>query len=182
MRLGVACLGIVAMLATSGCSSSDPQPDAMVTAPVSKSAVPSPPTPTADTASPSPSPSPSAATTDEPGDSPDTSAPAPVPSLPAVASLTRATIDPNTGDLLLGGFVDGIFEDGGDCIYTITGSAGGAPLSVQTTGVANVDTTSCGSTYIPRDQLRVGTYTVVLTYQNDRGATTSDPMTVKVNS
>lgn len=103
-----------------------------------------------------------------------------MPVLDAVASLSRATIDPDSGDLLLGGFVSGLFEDGGDCLYEVTGSGGTKPLSVHTTGVANVDTTSCGSTSIPRDQLRAGTYTVELTYQNGNGATTSDPMTVTV--
>lgn len=76
----------------------------------------------------------------------------------------------------------GVFEDGGDCAYNATSSAGGAPLSVHTTGVANVDTTSCGSTSVPKDRLRTGTYTVVLTYTNSRGTTTSSPMTVKVTS
>lgn len=76
----------------------------------------------------------------------------------------------------------GVFEDGGDCAYSATSSAGGAPLSVHTTGVANVDTTSCGSTSIPKSQLRAGTYTVTLTYTNTHGTAVSTPMTVKVAS
>jgi hypothetical protein len=105
-----------------------------------------------------------------------------LPKLNATASISIAAVDSKTGDLIVGGFVAGVFEDGGDCAYSVKSSAGGAPLSVHTTGVANVDTTSCGSTSISKDQLKAGTYTVVLTYTDGGGTATSNPMAVKVTS
>jgi len=137
------------------------------------------------TESATPSTAPTERTTPTPAPDPTTTKPGPSTSpakLDAVASLSRASIDPSTGDLLLGGFVVGVFEDGGTCIFTASPSSGAVPLVVTTTGVANVDSTSCGSTSLPKDRIQAGTYTVVLTYQNGNGATTSAPMTVKVTS
>ena len=125
-----------------------------------------------------------------PSPSPTTTKPAPlppssphsVPKLDATVSISIAAVDPSSGELVVGGYVTGVFENGGACAYSATSPAGGAPLSVHTTGVANVDTTSCGSTSFPKDQLRAGTYTVTLTYTNGHGAAVSSPVTVKVTS
>lgn len=177
MRLGVACVGIVAMLATAGCSGSDPKPEPVVTIHVTASA-----SPTADTASPSPSASASGYPTVEPGDNGQTSSPPSVPTLiGASAQVSLATVDPSTGGLLVGGFVTGVFEDGGECTFSVQPKAGGESQVVRTTGVANVDSTSCGSATIDASKVTSGTYTVVLTYRNDEGRVASAPATVEVS-
>lgn len=183
MRLGVACVGIVAMLATSSCSGPDPKPDPSIT--TSPTAVSSPTpseaatpsaTPSATPNSPSPSPS------VESGDTGQTSSPPSVPPLKgASAQVSLATVDPSTGGLLVGGFVRGVFEDGGECSFSVTPTSGGAPQFVRTTGIANVDSTSCGSALIDASKVRSGTYTVVLTYRNDEGQVASAPAPVEVS-
>lgn len=173
MRLAVVCVGIVAMLATSGCSGSDPKPDPVVTVRVTESASPTP------TATPTPTVSPTLSAPAQ-NDTP-TAAPG-VPVLTsAIATVSLASIDANTGGLFVGGYVVGVFEDGGSCTFTVTPVGGGAPLTVQTTGRINVDTTSCGSSLISADSLQPGNYTVTLTYQNDKGRTKSAPAAVEVN-
>lgn len=94
--------------------------------------------------------------------------------------MTLATRDPATGGLMVGGYVEGLVEDDGDCSYLIRRS-GGADLNAHTTGVANVDTTSCGSTVIPASQTPAGTYTVILTYVNGKGSASSEPFTVEIS-
>lgn len=81
----------------------------------------------------------------------------------------------------MGGFVTGVFEDGGECTFTVTPSSGSAPQYVRTTGIANVDSTSCGTALIDASRLTSGTYTVVLTYRNDEGRVASAPAKVEVS-
>lgn len=98
----------------------------------------------------------------------------------ASAQVSLATVDPSTGGLLVGGFVTGVFEDGGACTFSVTPSSNGAPQSAFTTGIANVDSTSCGTVLIDSHKIFAGTYTVVLTYRNDEGQVSSAPTTVEV--
>lgn len=95
--------------------------------------------------------------------------------------MSLATVDSSTGDLLVGGFVAGVIEDDGACTFTATPTNGGTSLVARTTGLANVDNTSCGSTTIPAAQLSPGTYAVVLSYRNGKGTVTSPALTVKVS-
>lgn len=174
-------------VAMSGCTGS---PD-LVTTPSGTTA----PTATATAATATPSPSASATTpsptpsaggqTDQPSEPPQTDPPKTTPATPqldATASISIATVDPGTGDLVVGGYVTGVFEDGGTCIFTVTPASGGTPLVATTTGAANVDNTSCGSTSFPSDRFGAGTYSVVLKYQNSKGSTESAPTSMKATS
>lgn len=75
----------------------------------------------------------------------------------------------------------GVLEDDGDCTFTVTPASGGTPLVARTTGLANVDNTSCGSTTVPAGQISSGTYDVVLTYRNNDGMVASAPLAVEVS-
>jgi hypothetical protein len=95
--------------------------------------------------------------------------------------VTIATVDTSSGGLVVGGFVTGVLEDDGDCTFTATPANGSPALVARTTGLANVDNTSCGSTTIPANQLSSGTYKVVLTYRNHNGMVASAPLAVEVS-
>lgn len=174
MRLGVACASIVALLAASGCTGSDPAPDT-TTLPdtVTTLASPSPhevdPTiPVAPSqAAGIPTAKPSPATTPNPT------------ALNASALITLATVDPDSGGLLVGGYVTGVIEDGGDCQYVITPASGDA-LIIHKDGVENNGSTSCGSTTIAKSRVPAGSYTVALRYANDKGEVVSDAVKVVV--
>jgi len=183
VRLGVACVGIVAMLATSSCSGPDPEPDPSITSSPTVVSSPSPSMVATPSASPSATPnSPSPAPSVEPGNTGQPSSPRSVPTLKgASAQVSLAAVDPSTGGLIVGGFVTGVLEDGGECTFAVTPPSGGAPQLVRTTGIANVDSTSCGTALIDARRVMSGTYTVVLTYLNDEGRVVSAPAKVEVS-
>ncbi len=163
------------MLATSGCSGSDPEPDASASPDtVTMSATPSPTTPdptvpiATSQAAGIPTAKPSPATTPDPT------------TLNASVLITLATVDPDTGGMLLGGYVTGVMEDGGDCQYIVTSSASGSSLTIHKDGVENNGTTSCGSTTVSASRVPAGSYMVVLRYANDIGAVVSDAVTVDI--
>lgn len=79
------------------------------------------------------------------------------------ARITLATVDPETGDLLVGGFVSGVIEDGGDCQFIVTGGSGES-VTIHNTGVVNNGSTSCGSTTVTKSRVPAGSSTVVLRY------------------
>lgn len=170
VRSGVACAGTVAVLATSACSGTEPsQPstDASATAVVETTS----PDPTV-RVTPSLAPGiPTASPTPRETSSPDT--------LNASARITIATVDTQTGGLVVGGYVSGVVEDGGDCEYVATASSGSA-VSVHTVGVENSSTTSCGSTTVDPSLVPPDSYTVVLRYTNASGQVASDAVEVTI--
>ncbi len=162
------------MLATSACSGSDPEPDSSASPDtVTMSATPSPnevdPTIPIEPSLPAgiPTAKPSPATT-----------PAPT-TLNASVLITLATVDPDTGGMLLGGYVTGVMEDGGDCQYVVT-SASGDSLTIHKDGVENNGSTSCGSTTVSPSRVPAGSYMVVLRYVNAIGTVESDAITVDI--
>lgn len=174
VRLGVACAGIVTMLALSGCSTSDPEPDVSTSESVATmTATPSP--DEEEPAGPAATPQVAGIPTAQPplAKTPDPS------TLSASALITLATVDPDAGGLLLGGYVSGIAEDGGDCQYVVSPSSGDS-FTVHRDGVENNGSTSCGSTTVAPDRAPSGSYTVVLRYSTDRGEVASDPVKVNV--
>ncbi len=171
---GLACAGIVSMLTLSACTRGSVDATALpetVPATVSATASPdvvdptTPITPSLPAGIPTAKPSPAA--------TPDPT------TLDASSTITLATVDPDTGGLLVGGYVSGVMEDGGDCQYVIT-SSGGESFTVFKDGVENNGSTSCGSTTVAKSRVPTGSYTVRLRYVNDNGEVASDAIKVDV--
>jgi hypothetical protein len=95
--------------------------------------------------------------------------------------MSLAGTDASTGNIVLGGFVIGVVESGGNCTFAILRGTSEV-LARTTTGQSNSDTTSCGSVEIARGEVASGSYTATLTYVNASGRTTSEPMPVEVSS
>lgn len=148
------------------------QPTATTTAPASDTASTSPSTLTPPL---SPSASSAAEATVAPGDG------AADRKLDATAVLTISAVDTITGDVIVGGYVRGVIEANGTCLYSLTNTSSGSAVTVKTTGVDNADTTSCGSTAIPAAKVPSGKYAVVLTYTNATGSTSSSPVDLEVS-
>lgn len=103
-----------------------------------------------------------------------------IPTLTGASSIVSlATKDPSGGGILVGGYVTGVLEDGGECTFTVTPSTGEAALVARTTGTADVDSTSCGSTTVALSH--TGTFQVVLTYSNGDGQTSSPAVSVVIS-
>lgn len=97
----------------------------------------------------------------------------------ASALITIATKDPDTGGLLVGGYVTGVMEDGGECHFVVT-AASGEVVDLLKSGVENNGSTSCGSATVPLSQLGTGPFTVVMRYVNSLGEVASEAVEVEI--
>jgi hypothetical protein len=95
--------------------------------------------------------------------------------------MSLAGTDASTGNVVLGGFVIGVVESGGNCTFAVLRGTVEV-VARSTTGQSNSDTTSCGSIEIARGEVPGGSYTATLTYVNASGRATSEPMPLEVSS
>lgn len=128
------------------------------------------PTETDGEVSPTPSESEDGSSPDAGDESQDEGASSTIPGASAV--LTLATWD--AGRVLVGGFVTGVMEDGGACLFTVAAVDTGAVMSAETQGVMNVDSTSCGSHQVEAPTSQTGEYRVRMVYTNSTGKATSE--------
>jgi len=172
IALGVACASIVSMLALSACTGTaddvTPSSESVVASATSSPQTVDPTIPV--------EPSLPAGIPTAPPSSDTASDPA---TLNASVLITLATVDPDTGGLLVGGYVTGVIEDGGDCQYVVRSNSGES-FTIHKDGVENNGSTSCGSTTVAPSRVPAGTYTVSLRYVNDRGEAESDAVKVDI--
>jgi hypothetical protein len=96
---------------------------------------------------------------------------------PAAAALqiTYAGADDAEGGVVVGAYIGGLIEDGGECSLTLSGD--GQPVSVTTESVPDASTTSCGQLLVPYDQVAPGTWTADVTYSSPGGHSVADAST-----
>jgi hypothetical protein len=171
-------VSIVSMLAISGCSGPGPKPDATASTHTTRATAAPRATATPIAAHPTIAVSPSQAA-GIPTAAPRPPAKPDPKTLKASVLITLATVDPNGGGLLLGGYVSGVAEDGGDCQYIVT-PAGRASFTIHQGGVDNNGSTSCGSTTVPPAKSPAGSYSVILRYVDAIGRVESDAVKVDI--
>jgi hypothetical protein len=132
-----------------------------------------------------PTPEPSATTSIVPStgspvpDDPSTIPPKPTAS-GIVPAVTVAGVDVDGMHVSASGFVAGVVEDGGVCVFTFT-SASGQTATATSAGIQNVDTTSCGVVQVPLTDFARGTWSVVLNYTPlASGDFTSEPIELEI--
>jgi hypothetical protein len=76
--------------------------------------------------------------------------------------------NPDTAQVLVGGYASGIVEDGGTCTLTLT--QGGATVTAKSAANPDAVTTACGQLVVPRAQLAKGTWQAVLRYRSASSA------------
>jgi hypothetical protein len=88
---------------------------------------------------------------------------------PAAAALqiTFAGADDVAGGVVVGAYIAGLIEDGGECSLTLSGN--GQPVSVTTDSVPDASTTSCGQLLVPYAEVAPGTWTADVTYASPGG-------------
>jgi hypothetical protein len=160
--------------ATGAPAASDaPVPDAAVPdAPVSEEPAPAAAEPdtTADDAEPADGPG-----ADEEGEPVTTDPPRPEGTSVAISD---AYWDPAEAAVFAAGFVSPVIEDGGTC--TLLASRDGNTVRATTEGVADATTTVCGGLVLPGDELRPGTWSVVLRYESGTASGESAAFEVEV--
>jgi hypothetical protein len=100
-----------------------------------------------------------------------------------VASDVSATIviageDPDGAHVSASGYVDGVIENGGTCSFAFTGA--GAPVVVESTGMADRSSTSCGLVQAPIDRFSQGSWNVVLSYSSSTSSATSAAQVMEI--
>jgi hypothetical protein len=76
------------------------------------------------------------------------------------------------------GYVSNVFEDGGTCTLTLT--KGTDKITATSTGVADVNKTTCAPISIDQSQLKSGDWTAVLSYTSAKASGSSAPQKLTV--
>jgi hypothetical protein len=76
------------------------------------------------------------------------------------------------------GYATGVFEDGGTCTLTLT--KGSAKITGTSTGIMDVNKTTCGPISIDQNQLTPGDWTAVLSYSSASGSGSSESQKLNV--
>ena len=126
--------------------------------------------PTAGTTAPAP-PTPSPTKTAAPGTGDATAG-------PIEAVLTVAGVDPDGQHVTASGYVQGIVEDGGACVFAFAGA--GTAFTVQQAASADRMTASCGTVQVPIEKFQRGPWQVTVAMTIEGETHTSQPITVEV--
>lgn len=92
--------------------------------------------------------------------------------------LTYSDWSAGDGQVLAGGYVSGVLEDGGVCTLTLT--QGSATVAVEAPAAADATTTVCGGLAVDGSRLGAGTWQAVLTYVSAAHTGTSPAVAVEV--
>lgn len=76
------------------------------------------------------------------------------------------------------GYVTNVLEDGGTCTITLT--KGSAKVTASSTGIMDVNKTTCGPMSIDQSQLSSGDWTAVLSYSSSKATGSSAAQTLSV--
>jgi len=101
-----------------------------------------------------------------------------VPSSDVTVTTTFAGVDPASGAVMIGAYVD-VVESGGVCTLTLT-SSNGVPASVSGSATPDASTTSCGTLALPSTSVSPGTWQAVVGYSSTSHQGVSAPVTVTV--
>jgi hypothetical protein len=83
-----------------------------------------------------------------------------------------------TRQVMVGGYVQGVIEDGGTCTLTLT--SGSSRAVGHTAAHADATTTTCGAVTVPGSGLAPGTWQAVLSYSSPKHSGAAAPVTVEV--
>jgi hypothetical protein len=92
--------------------------------------------------------------------------------------LTYSAWSPADRQVLAGGYVSGIIEDGGTCTLTLT--RGSSSVTVEGPAMPDATTTVCGGLAVPGDRLSAGTWQATLSYASPTHQGTSATAAVEV--
>jgi hypothetical protein len=93
----------------------------------------------------------------------------------AALQITFAGADDAAGGVVVGAYIGGLIEDGGECSLTLSGN--GQTVSVATDSVPDAAVTSCGQLLVPYAEIAPGTWTADVTYSSPAGHSVADART-----
>ncbi|WP_308468121.1 hypothetical protein [Rathayibacter soli] len=78
------------------------------------------------------------------------------------------------------GYVSGVVEDGGTCVFTFKGATTSESVIVDSTGKADRMSTSCGSVQVPIARFGRGSWSAVLGFTSGNRVVESTPLAVEI--
>lgn len=81
-------------------------------------------------------------------------------------------------EVMVGGYVQGVVEDGGTCTLTLT--SGSSRATGSSRAHADATTTTCGAVTVPGSDLAAGTWNAVLSYSSPKHSGKAAAVTVAV--
>lgn len=93
-------------------------------------------------------------------------------------TATYAEWDASLGQVVVGGYVAGVVENGGTCTLTLT--QGGKTATRTVDAAADASTTVCGAVSVDGDELAAGTWSAVLSYRSDGHSGAAEAWDVEV--
>ncbi len=96
------------------------------------------------------------------------------------AQMTIASVDVNGKNVTVSGYVGGVIETGGKCTYVATDTATSATVDIPGASIANVVTTSCGTSKEPIGSFAKGSWKVALHYKSTSADVTSAAIDLEI--
>lgn len=97
-----------------------------------------------------------------------------------IAVVTIAAVDVDGEHVTVAGLVTQVEETDGDCEFEFVSGVSGEIITASTTSVANVSSTSCGSTQIEIAQLAKGPWDITLHYASPETVVDSEPVHLEI--
>lgn len=97
-----------------------------------------------------------------------------------VAVVSIAGVDVDGLGVTVGGFVSGSDSDGGRCVFELVSETTGQTAQAETAGIANGQSTSCGSAQLPTSELGRGSWSVTLRYTSPAYTLVSEPLLMEI--
>lgn len=94
------------------------------------------------------------------------------------ANVTMTYLTYQDNKVSSAGFINNVFEDGGTCTLTLT--KGSAKVSAASTGLQDVNKTTCPSISIERSKLQSGEWSAVLSYSSSTISGSSSARSINV--
>ncbi|HEV7567562.1 MAG TPA: hypothetical protein VGO31_16565 [Microbacteriaceae bacterium] len=99
---------------------------------------------------------------------------------PVNAVVVIAGVDLDGKHVSVSGYVSGLIEEGGSCLFSVTPKNGGAAVTIPNTGIKNVMNTSCGTVQSPIANFTRGSWSVVLKYTSGKTSVTSGAVEMEI--
>lgn len=118
--------------------------------------------------------------TPSPSLSPDIPAPQPTSTVADdfEAVIVVAGIDTDGANVSASGYVSGVVEDDGTCVFTF--SNGLEEVVAESTGITDARSTSCGTVQVPAESFVRGSWTVTLSYMSEIAEAVSKPVGLEI--
>ena len=110
---------------------------------------------------------------------PTTGVPTPEAAPDRDAEVTIAAVDVDGLTVTVAGYVPELAEDGGECTFVISSATAGT-FDIESEGIANVTSTSCGTQTISIDRFTRGAWTVQLIYSSAAVEAASQPFPLEI--